>query len=361
MDRTMQLRRAGQSIWLDNITRDLLTRGTLQRYIVDLGVTGLTSNPSIYDKAIGGTAAYDDAIARLAGAGRDPESIFFELAIDDLGKAADLFRPTYDRTNGVDGFVSLEVSPLLAHDADTTIRDAARLHATAGRPNLYIKIPGTPEGLKAIEESIFSGIPINVTLLFSVDQYLAAAEAYTRGIERRLEGGLNPYVPSVASVFISRWDGAMGELPPELHLQLGLAMGRRLYVAYRKLMDSDRWQRLMNEGAKPQRLLWASTGTKDPKASNVFYIEGLASPFTVNTMPEETLLAFADRGTVTRTLEATPDPADEKLMAGFRSHGVDVIELAQRLQDQGVAAFDRAWKSLVDRIEQKAGIVADAR
>ena len=361
MDRTMQLRRAGQSIWLDNITRDLLTSGTLERYIVALGVTGLTSNPSIYDKAIGGTAAYDDAIARLAGAGKDPEAIFFELAIDDLGKAADLFRPTYVRTNGVDGFVSLEVSPLLAHDADTTIRDAARLHATAGRPNLYIKIPGTPDGLKAIEATIFAGVPVNVTLLFDADQYVAAAEAYTRGIERRLEAGLNPLVPSVASVFISRWDGAMGELPPKLHLQLGLAMARRTYVAYRQMLDGDRWQRLMNEGARPQRLLWASTGTKDPNASDVYYIEALASPFTVNTMPEETLLAFAEHGTVSATLSAKADPRDEKLLAGFAAQGVDVIELAQRLQDQGVAAFDKAWKSLVGRIEQKARAVAASR
>jgi len=361
MDRTMQLRRAGQSIWLDNITRDLLTSGTLERYIVALGVTGLTSNPSIYDKAIGGTAAYDDAIARLAGAGKDPEAIFFELAIDDLGKAADLFRPTYVRTNGVDGFVSLEVSPLLAHDADTTIRDAARLHATAGRPNLYIKIPGTPDGLKAIEATIFAGVPVNVTLLFDADQYVAAAEAYTRGIERRLEAGLNPLVPSVASVFISRWDGAMGELPPKLHLQLGLAMARRTYVAYRQMLDGDRWQRLMNEGARPQRLLWASTGTKDPNASDVYYIEALASPFTVNTMPEETLLAFAEHGTVSATLSAKADPRDEKLLAGFAAQGVDVIELAQRLQDQGVAAFDKAWRSLVDRIEQKARAVAASR
>jgi transaldolase len=361
MNRTTQLHRAGQSIWLDNITRDMLRSGRLERYIAELGVTGLTSNPSIYDKAIGGSTAYDEAIARLAAAGHDSESTFFELALDDLTKAADLFRPVFDGTNGVDGFVSLEVSPLLANDTVTTIRDAARLHAQGGRPNLFIKIPGTPAGLPAIEESIFAGIPVNVTLLFSADQYLAAAEAYTRGIERRVEAGLNPYVASVASVFVSRWDGAMGALPADLYLQLGLLMGRKTYVAYRRLLDTNRWQRLLNLGARPQRLLWASTGTKDPKASDVLYIENLVSPFTVNTMPEPTLLAFADHGSVGGSLAATADPADEAMVAAFAAQGVDETELAQRLQDQGVDAFIKAWKSLISQVEAKAGAIASSR
>jgi transaldolase len=361
MNRTSQLVTAGQSIWLDNITRDMLTSGTLARYIAELGVTGLTSNPSIYEKAIGGSSAYDDAVVRLAGEGKDCETAFFDLAIEDLTQAADLFRPIYDRTNGVDGFVSLEVSPLLANDTATTIKDAARLHAQAGRPNLYIKIPGTPAGLPAIEESIFAGIPVNVTLLFSARQYLACAEAYTMGIERRVQAGLDPYVPSVASVFVSRWDGAMKDLPADLHLQLGLVTARRTYVAYRKLMNSDRWQRLLNVGARPQRLLWASTGTKDPKASDVLYIDSLASPFTVNTMPEPTLLAFADHGNATATLSPDADPADDALMAKFNAIGVDEDALAQRLQDEGVAAFEKAWKSLIAQVESKAGAVAASR
>jgi transaldolase len=361
MNPTIQLRRAGQSIWLDNITRDMLASGTLARYIAELDVTGLTSNPSIYEKAIGGSAAYDAAIASLAASGHDTESTFFELALDDLTRAADLFRPVYDRTNGVDGFVSLEVSPLLADDTAGTIRDAARLHAKGGRPNLFIKIPGTAAGIPAIEETIFAGIPVNVTLLFSDEHYLAQAAAYTRAIERRVESGLDPYVPSVASVFVSRWDGAMGELPADLHLQLGLLMSRKVYVAYRRLLESDRWQRLLNVGARPQRLLWASTGTKDPKASDVFYIEKLVSPFTVNTMPEPTLLSFADHGTVGETLSPVADPADAKMLATFRAAGVDEVALAQKLQGQGVEAFAKAWMSLIAQVEAKAGAVAARR
>jgi transaldolase len=354
MNRTAQLRQVGQSIWLDNITRDLLNSGTLARYIADLGVTGLTSNPAIYDKAIGGSAAYDQAIAKLAAGGKEAEAIFFELALDDLGRAADLFRPVYDRTCGVDGFVSLEVSPLLAHDAGTTCRDASRLHAACGRPNLFIKIPGTPDGLQAIEETVSSGIPVNVTLLFSAEQYMAQAEAYTRAIERRVAAGLDPYVPSVASVFVSRWDGAVGTVPADLYLQLGKVMARETFVAYRRFLESDRWQRLLNEGARPQRLLWASTGTKDPKASDVLYIEALAAPFTVNTMPEETLLAFADHGKVGGTLSPAADPSDTDLVARFRAQGVDVDGLGKALQDKGVDLFIAAWKSLLGRIETKS-------
>jgi transaldolase len=355
MNRTVQLSRIGQSVWLDNITRDLLTSGTLERYIAELSVSGLTSNPSIYDKAIGGSAAYDEAIRRLSAAGSDGEGIFFELALDDLRRAADLFLPIHRRTNGVDGFVSLEVSPLLAADTGATIRAASRLHALAGRPNLFIKIPGTTAGLEAIEASIVAGVPVNVTLLFSTEHYLAAAEAYTRAIERRVEAGIDPYVPSVASVFVSRWDGPLaGDLPPDLHLKLGIATARKTYAAYRALLESDRWQRLLNEGARPQRLLWASTGTKDPKASDVLYVEALAAPLTVNTMPEETLLAFADHGTVADTLAVGPDPQDEALIARFEAAGVDVGELGRRLQDQGVEAFERAWQSLLTRIDEKA-------
>ena len=352
---TTQLSRVGQSIWLDNVTRDLLTSGTLERYIAELCVTGLTSNPSIYDKAIGGSAAYDKAIERLRATGSGNQGIFFKLALDDLGRAADLFLPIHRRTGGVDGFVSLEVSPLLAHDAAATIGEARRLHALCGRPNLFIKIPGTPAGLEAIEETVFAGVPVNVTLLFSAGQYLVAADAYTRAIERRVEAGLDPYVASVASVFVSRWDGGLaGDLPADLHLQLGLATARRTYAAYREFLDSDRWQRLLNEGAQPQRLLWASTGTKDPNASDVYYIEALAAPFTVNTMPEETLLAFADHGAVAGTLAAGPDPRNDALLAQFQAQAVDLAGLAQRLQDQGVDAFVRAWQSLLARIDEKA-------
>ena len=362
MNRTAQLSRIGQSIWLDNVTRDLLTSGTLAHYIADLGVTGLTSNPSIYNKAIGGSSAYDEPIERLSASGADGQTTFFELALDDLGKAADMFLPVYRRTGGVDGFVSLEVSPLLANDAETTLSEARRLHARSGRANLFIKIPGTQAGLKAIEESIFSGVPVNVTLLFSADQYLAAADAYTIGIERRVEAGLDPYVPSVASVFVSRWDtGLPADLPADLHLQLGLATARKTFEAYRRFNEGDRWQRLMNEGARPQRLLWASTGTKDPNASDVYYVEALASPFTVNTMPEETLLAFADHGTVNVTLVAGRDPENDRVLARFETAGVDIAALAGRLQEQGVDAFVRAWESLLGLIDQKAAAIGQRR
>jgi transaldolase len=359
MNRTASLRAVGQSIWLDNITRDLLTSGTLERYIADLSVSGLTSNPSIYDKAIGGTAAYDEPIDRLHAGGASTEEIFFDLALDDLRRAADLFLPVHRRTDGVDGFVSLEVSPLLANDAATTASEAARLHGLGGRPNLFIKIPGTTAGLEAIEATIFAGVPVNVTLLFSTEQYLAAAEAYTRAIERRVEAGLDPYVASVASVFVSRWDGPLaGDLPADLHLKLGIATAQMTYNAYAELIHGDRWSRLMNEGARPQRLLWASTGTKDKTASDVLYVEALAAPLTVNTMPEETLLAFADHGTVTHSLQARPDMPDPALMARFSAAGVDLADLARRLQEAGVESFATAWKSLLTRIEEKAAAVA---
>src|SRR5512137_1469541 len=323
MKATQRLHDLGQSIWLDNITRDLLTSGTLQRYVDELSVTGLTSNPTIFDLALKRSAAYDEAIRAGVRAGRTGEALFFDLALDDLTRAADLFRPVHDRTGGVDGFVSLEVSPLLAYDTASTTRVAKELHARAARPNLHIKIPGTKEGLPAIEEATFAGVPVNVTLLFSREQYLAAADAFMRGIERRIAAGLDPDVASVASVFISRWDGAVaGQSPEALKNRLGLAIAGRIYDACLAELSSPRWQRAYNMGARPQRLLWASTGTKDPKASDTLYIENLAAPLTVNTMPEGTLKAFADHGKV-----GSPMPADggdcDTVLAQFAKAGVD--------------------------------------
>src|SRR6266700_3598933 len=239
----LQLREAGQSLWLDNITRDLLTSGTLKRYIDELSITGLTSNPTIFDHAITKSQAYDAAIRQKIRQVKSDEELFFDLAIEDLTQAADLFRPIYDATDGVDGWVSLEVSPLLAYDTASTIAQAKELHARAGRPNLFIKIPGTKEGLPAIEEAIFAGVPINVTLLFSREHYVAAADAYMRGIERRIAAGLTLNVRSVASVFISRWDTAVsGKIPAALSNQLGIAIAKRTYRAYRGLLDSNRFQ-----------------------------------------------------------------------------------------------------------------------
>jgi transaldolase len=358
MNAPAQLHDLGQSLWLDNITRDLLESGTLARYISELSVTGLTSNPTIYDKAIGGSAAYDTDVRSAHDRGLDAEATFFELALDDLTRAADLFRPIYDKTVGVDGFVSLEVSPLLAYDAAKTAAEAKRLHEAGGRPNLFIKIPGTPEGLPAIEDSIAYGVPVNVTLLFSPAQYLACMDAYTRGIERRVAAGLPPYVPSVASFFVSRWDAAIAsKVGDDLKNGLGLAIGAKAYADYREYFASDRWQRLLNEGARPQRLLFASTGTKDPAASDVLYISGLAAPYTVNTMPEETLLHFADHGTVPGALSADPSGADAAL-AKYAAAGVDIDALGKELQSKGAESFVGSWTSLISRIEAKAQQVA---
>jgi transaldolase len=358
---TQKLHHGGQSLWLDNITRDLLTSGTLEGYIDDFGITGLTSNPTIFDQAFKGTGAYDAAIADAARRGPDPERVFFELAIDDLRAAADLFRVVFDRTLGVDGWVSLEVSPRIAYDAESTLRAAIHLHGKANRPNLFIKIPATPEGLPAIEDAVFAGVPVNVTLLFSREQYLAAADAYMRGIERRVKVGLNPFVGSVASVFVSRWDTAheSTDRPEELHNQLGIAMAKRTYSAYRELLDSDRWQRLANEGARPQRLLWASTGTKDPHASDVLYVRALAAPFTVNTLPEQTLLAFGDHGDVGALLPSDGGDADE-VIARFASAGVDVHALAARLLQEGADSFVASWDELIENIGRKAGALTKA-
>jgi transaldolase len=360
MKATQVLHDRGQSLWLDNITRELLETGTLARYIDGLSVTGLTSNPTIFDHAIKNSSAYDAAIRQKVKEGKSGEDLFFELALEDLSRAADLFRPIWDRTRGVDGWVSLEVSPLLAHDTASTLAAAKALHARAGRPNLLMKIPGTKEGLPAIEEAIFAGVPINVTLLFSREQYVAAADAFLRGIERRVAAGLPPEVGSVASVFISRWDAAVKDKVPEaLRNQLGIAVAKRTYKAYRALLDSPRWQRAFNAGARPQRLLWASTGTKDPAASDVLYIRSLAAPFTVNTMPEATLKALGDHGTVDEMLPA--DGGDgEEVLARFASAGVNVDALAGRLQDEGAKSFVDSWRELMDVIARKSATLAKA-
>jgi len=354
MKATSELNRAGQSLWLDNITRELLSSGTLKRYIDELSVTGLTSNPTIFDHAMQHGSAYDEDIRKLAGSGLADEKLFFELALDDLTRAADLFRAVHERTAGVDGWVSLEVSPRLAYDTDSTLTEARELHGRANRPNLFIKIPGTREGLPAIESAIFAGIPINVTLLFSAEQYVAAAEAWLRGIERRIDAGLNPNVGSVASIFLSRWDVATADkVPAALRNRLGLAVGQRAYRSYCELLSSPRWLRALNAGARPQRLLFASTGTKDPKASDVLYIEGLVAPLTVNTMPENTLKAFADHGRVGAAIRA--DGADsEAILADFTRAGVDLAALAARLQREGAAAFVSSWDSLMGVIASKA-------
>jgi transaldolase len=403
---TRKLHDLGQSLWVDNISREMLANGTLARYIAEWSVTGLTSNPTIFEHAIGHGNFYDEAIARLARRGEPAEELFFSLALEDLTAAADLFRPVFDATNGLDGWVSLEVSPLLADNAARTIEAAARLHAAANRPNLFIKIPGTQAGVQAIEDSIFAGVPVNVTLLFSREQYVAAAEAYLRGIERRLAAGLDPNVSSVASLFVSRWDVALGAtltagqrkqldtararliyrvdrdagvdpqiaavmamgdsrsgaaaddgVPSALRNRLGIAMAQRTYRAYRDLLASPRWHRLAGAGARPQRLLWASTGTKDPAASDTLYVEALAAPDTVDTIPEKTLQAFADHGKVGAGLRADGGDA-ETVLAAFRRAGVDEDALAAQLQREGAEAFATSWQALLARIQEKSASLA---
>jgi transaldolase len=353
MQATQQLSSAGQSIWLDNITRDLLLTGTLERYIRDLSVVGLTSNPTIFDKAFRHGTSYDASFRASARPGTSHEDLFFQLALEDLTRAADLFRPIHERTAGVDGWVSLEVSPLLAADAKSTLAQATDLHSRANRPNLFIKIPGTPDGLAAIEESIFAGIPINVTLLFSAKQYAAAAEAWLRGVERRIEAGLNPNVTSVASLFVSRWDVAVtGKVPASLENKLGIAVAHDCYKAYSQLVASARWQRAFNAGARPQRLLFASTGTKDPKAPDVLYVRGLIAPLTVNTMPEGTLHAFAEHGELGP--ELSPDGGDSaEVLLEFGRSGINYEALAMRLQEEGATAFVASWKDLLGVIASK--------
>jgi transaldolase len=354
MKGTRLLHDAGQSLWLDNITRDLLDSGTLTKYIDELSVTGLTSNPTIFDHAIKNSSAYDLSIARKLKQGKSGEALFFELAIEDLTRAADLFRPIYDRTNGVDGWVSLEVSPLLAYDTAATIAAAKDLFARASRPNLLIKIPGTKEGLPAIEEAIFAGIPINVTLLFSREQYLAAADAYMRGIERRLEAGLSPNVASVASVFVSRWDAAVAnKVPEQLRNTLGIAIAKRTYKAANSLISSPRWRRAYNFGARPQRLLWASTGTKDPNASDILYVKALAAPFTVNTMPEGTLKALSTHDTIGHLLPVDGGDA-EQVLEQFANASIQIDALAAQLQEEGAKSFVKSWNELLDVISTKS-------
>ena len=354
MKATQHLHDLGQSLWLDNITRDLLDNGTLKCYIDELSVTGLTSNPTIFDHAISHSKSYDEEIGRLMAGGMSSEQAFFEMAVEDLRQAADLFSPIHERTATVDGWVSLEVSPLLAYDAKTTVEVAKALHQKASRPNLFIKIPGTKEGALAIEETIFAGVSVNVTLLFSREHYLGAVEAYMRGLERRIAAGLSPDVRSVASLFVSRWDKAtMDKVPGELRDKLGTAVGQQTYKGYRDVLDSDRWQRLANSGARAQRLLFASTGTKDPKASDVLYISALAAPNTVNTMPEETLLAFGEHGSAGGVIPR--DGADcEQVLSAFNKAGIDLAKLAADLQSEGANSFDASWQELLNSIETKS-------
>jgi transaldolase len=360
MKATQILHDLGQSLWLDNITRSLLKTGVLRRYIAELSVTGLTSNPTIFDHAIKNSSDYDDAIKSKLAEGKSGEKLFFELALDDLRQAADLFRPVYDRTCGLDGWVSLEVSPLLAHDTKSTIEEAKNLHAQARCPNVFIKIPGTPEGLPAIEEAIFAGVPVNVTLLFSDDQYLAAANAFMRGIERRIEAGLKPDIASVASVFISRWDVAVtGKVPPALNNRLGIAIAQRTYKAYLGQLSSPRWMRAYNAGARPQRLLWASTGTKDPKASDILYVKSLAAPFTVNTMPEATLKALAEHEDVGATIPADGGNSEEEL-ARFAGANIEIHALSRQLQEEGAKSFVQSWNDLMDVISSKSSVLKRA-
>jgi transaldolase len=354
MKATQELHEIGQSLWLDNITRELLTSGTLRSYIEEFSITGLTSNPTIFNHAIKNSSDYDDAIGKILTEGRFGEELFFQLAIEDLRPAADLFRAIHDVTSGVDGWVSLEVSPLLAHDTAGTLAAAKALHAQAERRNLFIKIPGTEEGLPAIEEAIFAGVPVNVTLLFSRGQYVAAAEAYLRGIERRIAAGLNPDVGSVASIFVSRWDVAVAEkVPLPLRNHLGIAVAGRIYNTYLDLLNNPRWQRAYNAGARPQRLLWASTGTKDPQASDTLYITALAAPFTVNTMPEATLQAFEDHGELGPIMAAEGGDG-EKILDQFAKAGIDVHALGAQLQEEGAASFVKSWNDLLARIEAKS-------
>lgn len=353
MNAPQKLHDAGQSLWLDNIHRELLTSGTLKRYISELAVTGLTSNPSIFEHAIADTSDYDETLMSHAGKGLDPEQVFFELALEDITAAADVFRPIHLSTDGVDGFVSLEVSPALADDTEGTVAEAKRLHGLAKRSNLFIKIPGTPAGLLAIEQTIAAGIPVNVTLLFSTEHYLAAAEAYAKGIARRIKAGRDPNIASVASLFISRWDVAVKDkVPDELKDQLGIAIGTQCYAAYRGFLASERWERLRLKGARPQRLLFASTGTKNPARPDTYYISALAAPDTVDTMPEKTLLAFGEHGDVAGVLRDDGGDA-ERTLARFTAAGVDLSALGRQLQLEGRDSFVKDFQKLLDVVDSK--------
>ena len=358
MKPTQQLQNLGQSIWLDNITRELIDNGNLRRYIENFSVTGLTSNPTIFDNAIGNGHVYDLPIQEKNRTGKSGESIFIELALEDLRRAADLLRPAFIATDNVDGWVSMEVSPMLVSDTNASIKAARQIHQQANRANLFVKIPGTPEGILAIEELIFFGIPINVTLLFSPEHYLAAAEAYLRGIERRIEAGLDPRVSSVASLFISRWDSAVNsKVPTELRNQLGIAIGKKTYQAYCELLASERWKKLAQAGARPQRLLWASTGTKDSSISETLYVEALAAPDTINTMPEKTLHAYAEHGAPADAMNCDGDDAIT-VLATFAQNGIDIHSLAEQLQREGTEAFVKSWQQLLQRIAHKSAVVS---
>ncbi|CAB4244615.1 Transaldolase [Methylacidimicrobium sp. AP8] len=361
MKATQKLHDLGQSLWIDNISRQMLDDGRLERYIREYAVTGLTSNPTIFDHAIAKGHGYDEAIQEHAAHGLEGESLFFALAMEDLRRAADLFEPIYRETQGIDGWVSLEVSPLLAYDADRTLQEAKRIYKATERANLYVKIPGTREGLPAIAGAIAEGVPVNVTLLFSTDHYTAAADAYMRGLERRKAAGLDlGSVSSVASVFISRWDKAiMGKVPERLRNRLGIAVAKQTYKAYCEILASDRWRSLESAGARPQRLLWASTGTKDPQASDILYVRALAAPKTINTMPEETLLAFAEHGEIGELLPADGGDASA-VLAEFREAGIDVPALAERLQRDGADAFVASWKDLLRSLAERSALLQSA-
>jgi len=353
MKGTERLHGLGQSLWLDYVSRDLLNGGKLKRYIDEFSVTGLTSNPTIFDQAINNSTAYDAAIRLHSHESSSAEELFFAVALEDISRAAELFRSVHERTNRVDGWVSLELSPLLAHDSVRSVSAARELFRRAGLPNLFIKIPGTKEGLGAIEESIFAGVPVNITLLFSREQYLAAADAYMRGIERRVAAGLNAEVASVASVFISRWDVAVAKrVSPQLRDRLGIAMGKRIYAAVNSVISSDRSRRLYNFGARPQRLLWGSTGTKNPEAPKTLYAASLAAPFTVNTMPEDTLNALAVNSDPIDLLQAHGGDGEE-VLAQSTKEGIDVAALAEQLQDEGAKSFINSWNDLIHVIEKK--------
>jgi transaldolase len=358
MKPTQALHDLGQSLWLDNITRDILDNGTLRRYVDELSVTGLTSNPTIFDEAIGGGSAYDADIKEMAKAGKSGEALFVDVALEDLRRAADIFKPIWDKTGGTDGWVSMEVSPLIASDTKATITAALNIHKLADRPNLFVKIPGTPEGVPAIEEAIFAGVPVNVTLLFSREHYLAVAEAYMKGLERRIAAGLKPNISSVASVFVSRWDRAVADkVPPELVNRLGIAIGMRTYRAHCELLETKRWRDLAAAGAKPQRMLWASTGVKDPKAPPELYVSAFAAPDTIDTMPEKTLLAFADKGTIKGVMPKDGGDAEEVLKR-FAAAGVDVDAVATQLQSEGAQSFVKSWGGLMKRIAEKGADLA---
>jgi len=360
MNGTHELRKLGQSLWLDSITRDMLDDGTLVRYIDDYSITGLTSNPTIFDEAIGKSRAYDESIRAKSRAGNRDEALFIDLALEDLRRAADLFRPAFESSHGVDGWVSMELSPLLAYDTRRSIDAAQRIYAQADRRNLYVKIPGTPEGIPAIEESIFNGVPINVTLLFSRDQYVAAAEAYLRGVERRIAAGAHPQVPSVASLFVSRWDKAVSDkVPAELRNRLGIAVAKQTYRAYREILASPRWKALERAGARSQRLLWASTGTKDPAASDTLYVEALAAPDTINTMPEKTLRALAEHGKIGAPMREDGGDAEAELER-FKNAGIDIDALGTELQREGAEQFVKSWNELMQRIADKSERLASA-